>query len=108
MTTHHTPGPWLFAGLKADRFALQKVYAENPKRIIAVLRSPLGENHIKELTANARLIALSPRMLDALRKVERQLAEEVDRRDDEDELYEAPMRPVWDEVQAILEEYDNA
>lgn len=72
MSMKHTPGPWKIAGEHADRQTF--IYALNKRgtnRFWFDIQSGLTDDKqrtsVAELSANARLIAAAPELLDALK-----------------------------------------
>ena len=59
MNTQHTPGPW--------RVTTAKVMAENGRAICLIENRKLHEG-FQESSANARIIAAAPDLLDALQR----------------------------------------
>lgn len=62
----HTPGPWVTAK-GSHRFFIQTEAGASPKEAIAEIWS--SYNSKEESAANAKLIAASPKMLEALESV---------------------------------------
>lgn len=77
MKTKHTPGPWTIEG--AD------VYTEGTgsRRWIASCGLRGGEQAAPYNTANARLIACAPDLLEMLNRIRADIADQMDDEDDE-------------------------
>lgn len=94
--TKHTAGPWHVGVKQAD----QIVY-NSAGWAVANATVYHGKQDLEETKANARLIAASPQMLDALMLIERACAPGVDQSDDEIENFIALVRETtWVAIDA--------
>ena len=67
MSAHHTPGPWAFVTPDGMVVRHPQVYSDTGPVCNATW---LGDSKIGELTANARLIAAAPALLEVLQELE--------------------------------------
>ena len=65
--THHTPGPWAFVTPDGMVVRHPQVYSDTGPVCNATW---LGDSKLGELTANARLIAAAPTLLEVLQELE--------------------------------------
>lgn len=65
----HTPGPWYLADLGRGKIGIQKHEAGIISRIAVCHPEMLADEHGGSATANARLIAAAPDMLEALKEI---------------------------------------
>ena len=66
--TQHTPGPWLVNEISDESFHSFQVLAKRQE--IALVENQFSSVKYDELSANARLIAAAPAMLEALELAE--------------------------------------
>lgn len=75
MSTKHTPGPWIVCGsqnenqLTTGSIWIETIKGDNVASIHRVKAETLREEE-KEMCANARLMAASPELLEALKEAE--------------------------------------
>ena len=67
MSAHHTPGPWAFVTPDGMAVRHPQVYSDTGPVCNATW---LGDSKLGELTANARLIAAAPTLLEVLQELE--------------------------------------
>ena len=67
MSAHHTPGPWAFVTPDGMVVRHPQVYSDTGPVCNATW---LGDRKLGELTANARLIAAAPTLLEVLQELE--------------------------------------
>lgn len=103
--TTHTPGPWDYAGSinGPDLIIYRKTGKAMPDALamnggpgyVATVRTRASGLAIRgtEAEANARIIAAAPDLLAALKLARRQMADELDRRGENDAEYARPMQP---------------
>lgn len=90
---NHTPGPWAHAGKYLVRLPEDPIHPKYVGPMICRTRIAGGPWGVKEAEANARLIALAPRMLDAIAEFVRKV-----------EAGEARSKKSYAEMRAILAE----
>lgn len=66
MSAHHTPGPWAFVTPDGMVVRHPQVYSDTGPVCNATW---LGDSKLGELTANARLIAAAPMLLEVLQEL---------------------------------------
>ena len=72
MKTKHTPGPWIVKQVPQDRYVtdLHVARQDNEGSYVAIIDKVFNS---QSATANARLIAAAPEMLEALEKIKETL-----------------------------------
>lgn len=72
--TKHTPGPWTIGRVEQGPDS-KSIYIEAIDGYTAEIAQVWGHNSDGDLEANARLIAAAPKMLAALKEIQKRIAE---------------------------------